>query len=584
MSALTRLAIVAGLGVPSLASAAPLFVEKTAQLGAQPCAAGDAGCYTNYAILADLDGDGALDIVLPSAKGYYVKEQPAEPLVILHNNGTASFSDDSSAVGGFSGWLREVAIGDVDGDGDLDIAAPDAWGGDAALFINDGTGQFIDQASFRWAAAPRAGSVRLADVDDDGDLDLFVGDWGADPDPGNPSASSVALWINDGNGVFAAAETELPAFPDGSTTPIDLDILDANGDFALDLLINARNGDVLLWLNDGAGGFSRAPLPTKTGPYSYNPGVCDVDGDGDVDVWVDNGFEVAYPQLLINDGAGAFADQTAERVPGSVQGQDDNGVICADVDGDGDFDAVVMSLGDGSSAANSERVLLNDGSGSFSLLSESFPLVADATLGMDMGDLDGDGRLDAVTGQGEFGDWTNRLYLGSAGVAADTRAPTLRAVEALPATVDASATTVVHFAIADEVTTDTGPRLAEVYVEWTGADDLQHVAARFSGADVYRAELPARGSAGAVSWRVCATDRAGNQACSEPKTYEAELEAEPAPPGGSDDPAEDEGCSCSSAGAGRGPAAWLGAASLLALVSRARRRWAKPRLPVKTRC
>jgi hypothetical protein len=501
------------------AAAAPLFVEQTSRLGPQPCGPdADLGCYTNYAILADLDGDGALDVVFPNAKGFYTQSQPAEPLVILKNDGTANFTDVSAAaVGGYTGWLREVTIGDIDGDGDLDIVAPDAWGGNALLFINDGHAQFTDEAASRWNVQTRAGSVRLADVDGDGHLDILVGDWGSNPNPASPSASSVHLWLNDGAGHFTDANDHLPSaqFADGSATPIDLDVFDANGDFALDLLVNARNGNVQLWLNDGSGHFSDATLtfPKQPGPYHYNPGVCDIDNDGDLDVWIDNGHAVAFPQLLVNDGQGHFTDETGTRVDPAVQGQDDNG--------DGCFDAVDLSLSDGSSAAKNERVLKNDGTGHFTLMAESFPLVGDSTLGMDFGDLDGDGRIDAVTGQGESGSFINRLYLATGAVAADTRAPVFRAVESTPAIVTTSATPVVHVAISDESTTDVGPRLGAAYVEWTGSGAAQDVALTFVGGDLFRAVLPARGAPGSVSWRACASDRAGNSGCSPPKTYEA---------------------------------------------------------------
>ena len=556
---------------PSLVLAAPFFSEQTAQLGPQPCDGADEGCYTNYAILADLDGDGALDVLFPNAKGFYTMEQPAEPLVILRNDGTANFADVSeSSVGGFTGWLREIALADIDGDLDLDIAAPDAWNGPAALFINDGSGQFTDEASSRWDVTTRAGSVRFVDVDDDGDADLVVGDWGDDPNPGNPSPSTLHLWLNDGIGNFTGADAQIASpLPQGSSTPIDLDVLDLDDDFDLDVLVNMRNGDLVLFRNDGAGTFTTAALPEKLGPYSYNPGVCDVDADGDLDLWVDNGFAVAYPQLLINDGAGNFEDETSARVPEAVQGQDDNGVVCADLDGDGDFDAVVMSLGNGVSVENNERVLLNDGAGAFTLLPDAFPLVGDATLGLDLGDLDGDGRLDAVTGQGEFGDFTNRLYLSTSEVAVDTRAPNFRAVEEPPATLGPSETPVVHFAITDEVTTDTGPRLSDVRVEWTGAAGLETIAVTFAGGDVFRAQLPSRGSGGNVTWRVCATDHAGNNACSADKSYVVDGDSTTGSGGSGGDGESGEGCSCELAA----PAEeWrLGVLAVLALVLLRRR-------------
>lgn len=558
---------------PSSVFAAPLFTEATEQLGPQACEGADEGCYTNYALLADLDGDGALDVLFPNAKGFYVQSQPAEPLVVLRNDGSANFTDVSeSAVGGFTGWLREIAVADVDGDGDLDVAAPDAWGGPAALFINDGTGRFTDEASARWNVTTRAGSVRFADLDDDGDADLIVGDWGDDPSPSSPSDGAIQVWRNDGAGVFDASTIEAYPLPASGTTPIDLDVLDVDGDFSLDVLVNNRNGDLALFRNDGSGDLAVVAFPSKPGPYSYNPGVCDVDGDGDLDLWIDNGFEVAYPQLLLNDGSGNFTDETDGRVPSEVQGQDDNGVACADLDGDGDFDAVIMSLGNGASAANGERVLENDGAGNFTFVDDAFPLVGDATLGLDLGDLDGDGRLDAVTGQGEFGDFTNRLYLGTSEIPEDSRAPSFRAVEAAPEAVAIGEELVVHFSVVDEVTTDTGPRLQRVIVEWTQGDATLEITPTFSGGDVFRAVLPKAESTGPASWRACATDRAGNEGCSAPQSYVVEG----TPPGetsgsGGGDGASEDGCACSASPR----STTFGAIAVIALALAALRRRAR---------
>ncbi len=98
----------------------------------------------------------------------------------------------------------------------------------------------------------------------------------------------------------------------------------------------------------------------------YGPVACDVDGDGDLDLWVDNSGPNYTEQLLINDGTGHFADETAMRVTGNPGG-DDNGVACIDLDGDGDMDAAIAALG------GNERVLINDGTGKFTLLAGVFP-------------------------------------------------------------------------------------------------------------------------------------------------------------------------------------------------------------------
>ena len=486
------------------ASAAPMFVEATARLGSpQPCADTDEGCYSNYVALADLDGDGDLDAVFASGGGYYQPGTTA-PMALYWNDGAGNLIEsNASAVGGFVGRLRQVAIGDLDGDDDLDLVAPDGWARQPdAVFVNDGArpARFVDDGAARLGTRSRAGATRLGDLDGDGDLDLVITDWGSAP-PG--SAGTGHVYRNDGTGHFAEVAGALPPTVTGGTGtgPIDVDLFDADGDFDLDLVLASREGESLLYRNDGTGRFAPAgaDLPDQSGPYVYGPDVCDVDGDGDLDLWLDNGAAPLREQLVVNDGAGHFTDESAARITGNPSA-DDNEVQCADVDGDDDLDAIIASLSD------VERVLVNDGTGHFAALTDAFPARLDPTLGLDLGDVDGDGRLDAITAQGEDGDFLNRLYLGVASQPVDTRAPRIRAIEARVEAHDRRAA--IRFGVVDEATSDVGPRLREAHLVVAGVD----VAARFVGGDLYRAEL-AVDEVGPITVRACATDLRGNAGC-----------------------------------------------------------------------
>lgn len=521
-------------------AALPYFLEEMDALP-QGCEGGspaDDGCWTNYVALADLDGDGDLDVVIPNAAGYFT-QGVAEPLVILENDGAAGFSDVSAvAVGGFSGWLRQVAIGDVDVDGDLDIYAPDAWGGDDAFFVNDGNGVFSEEIDTRLPGAQsRAGAARFGDVDGDGDLDLLVTDWGTDPFGADP-VSGAQLYLNDGAGSFSDASALLPIVtgPDG-TTPVDVDFLDVDGDFDLDVLVDSHEGDERLWINDGTGTFTdvSASFPDGAGGLSYGPGVCDVDADGDLDIWVDNEAPGGREQLLINYGDAEFSNETEDRVIDN-DAADDNGVVCVDVDSDGDLDAAIPSLG-----SNEERVLINDGAGNFEQLDGAFSSVSDGTLWMDFGDVDGDGRLDVLTGQGESS-FVDRVYLGTTDQPVDDESPRFRAVES-HATVDAGEPFVVRFAVTDATVTDAGPRLSRAWLIWEiDSANQPERDARFIGGDLFRAETNAvPGSATRGSYAVCASDPAGNARCSEVVSFVVEARDDDGDGGGGG------GCGCRTA-------------------------------------
>ncbi|MFO0636514.1 MAG: VCBS repeat-containing protein [Nannocystaceae bacterium] len=238
----------------------------------------------------------------------------------------------------------------------------------------------------------------------------------------------------------------------------------------------------------------------------YGPGVCDVDGDGDLDLWVDNASGGMGEQLQINDGSGVFADETGARVDGNT-GDDDNGVVCVDFDYDGDFDAVVVAL------SSAERYLDNDGSGNFSRIDGVFPGFADSSLWAEFGDLDGDARLDLVTGSGESGT-IDRYYLGAAIQPADTTPPGFRAVQTLSSPIAADEAFSLRFAVFDNTVTDEGARLTRAWVQVAvDGGDATEIDAHFVGGDLLHAVIPGQPGDAMVELTPCASDWAGNEAC-----------------------------------------------------------------------
>src|SRR5690606_28419242 len=325
----------------------------------------DQSCCTNHLRVTDIDGDGDLDILLANYADFFNADDAPQPLMVYQNDGNGSFTNVSAeAVGDYHGNVRMIAVGDVDGDGSPDIYGPQGNGEAHVLFINDGSGVFTEEADVRLPSDfPNSAAARMADVDGDGDLDIFAADgYGiAGPPFGR-------LYINDGTGMFEEAVGAIPDSISGMDID-DVEFADVDRDFDLDLIVNAHAGGTgALWLNDGTGMFTAGGTLAPPGPgsnYHYNVTPCDVDGDGDLDLWFDNTGGNYTEQIQINDGSGNFTDETGARVTGNF-GADDNGVACADVDDDGDFDAVVLSL------QTPERLLVNDGAGSFAFLPDGF--------------------------------------------------------------------------------------------------------------------------------------------------------------------------------------------------------------------
>lgn len=494
----------AGLAFSPLAHAVPLVDLVADALDPQAC--NGQGCWTNHLRVTDLDGDGDLDILLANYNDFFSGQDDPEPLVVYMNDGSGNFSNESaSAVGNYIGNVRMVAIGDVDGDGALDIYAPDGAGNAHVLFMNDGSGAFTDEADMRLPNTyPQGAAARMGDVDGDGDLDIFAADGYASNGP--PFGH---LYVNDGAGMFSEADGAIPDSISGDDIN-DVELFDADRDFDLDLIVNAHGGGTgALWLNDGAGNFAAGgtlPSPGPGSQFHYNVAPCDVDGDGDLDLWIDNTGGNYTEQLLINDGAGNFSDETGARVSGNPGGSDDNGVVCADVDDDGDFDGIVIALG------SPERLLENDGAGNFTLIAQAFPGPTNCSLWGEFGDLNADGRLDLVTGQGECSS-SDEVYLGNADMPADSTSPLILAVD-VPASAMSGAEVPVRFAVSDRDVNDEGPRLARAYAVLDPDGAATEVAGWYVGGDLFRVAVPGLDS-GTLTLELCAEDRNGNSACSE---------------------------------------------------------------------
>lgn len=546
------LSALVALSLPSLANAAPLFSDGTVnslELSQKACVnTGDLGCNTNFFVLADIDGDGDLDFVMANGGGLFAPGNLEEAVVYL-NDGKASFLNTTNTL--FDGAMaqsRQIALGDVNGDGGMDLFQPGGYGTEPdMLWLQSGkaTAIYEEKSATQLPSAmmSSAGAVHLGDLDGDGDLDLLIADWGTGA---ADAASHLKLYLNDGKGVFSAPLEQKDTFTAGDTfpaslpgggaagafgaRPTDLELVDVDGDFDLDILLNHREGTSRLFLNDGHAKFSDATAgyPGKKGPYSYNQEACDLDEDGDLDLVVDNaglapvgapaGGGTNVTQLLINDGKGVFTDQTATRIVGEPTALDGS-AKCADINGDGHYDIVVGSRSNGR-----EKLLLNDGTGLFTYVSDGFPAFTDTTIAIDVGDINGDGKVDVITGQGE-GTITagntatlraNRVYLNVG--PADTTPPAFRKIQAPPAPVVGQAT-VFYLAVRDAATNEAG-QMATVTVPFKSNKTAatRQASVTFVGGDLFRVSIPAQVAGTVITYTPTAVDRAKLSATADPVT------------------------------------------------------------------
>ncbi len=233
------------------------------------------------------------------------------------------------------------------------------------------------------ALAGNSMDVEMADVDADGDLDIFIA----------CEFCTNILLINDGNGIFSDASDAAFPQPQPSHDSEDIAIADYDRDNDPDVLFVAEDDQINeLYFNAGNGSYTDETARLGVTRTSNAVLAADLDHDNDLDIMIGNaGANV----LLINDGNGVFADQTAARLP--VNNEITQDLEAGDVDSDGDIDIVVGN-------ENGNRLWLNNGSGVFSdTAAGNFPLVAgEETREADLGDIDNDGDLDLVLANVSF--------------------------------------------------------------------------------------------------------------------------------------------------------------------------------------
>jgi hypothetical protein len=213
-------------------------------------------------------------------------------------------NDDGVLSAGFvaeTAWRTvDAALGDLDGDGDLDAwtlrddgePAPDP----GLVWWNDGSGAFSQGPAIGFASVARQSA--LGDFDGDGDLDAFVG-----------TAAGDEVWINQG-GAQGGAEGSFARRPPllGAADTTAVGAGDVDGDLDLDLFaVNASNQPDRVYLNDGGGDFTDSGQALGAS-HGTALALADVDDDGDLDAFVGNSFATPADEVWLNDGEGGFVD------------------------------------------------------------------------------------------------------------------------------------------------------------------------------------------------------------------------------------------------------------------------------------
>jgi hypothetical protein len=295
----------------------PVTFTKTGLSGLQPYAA----------FVTDVNNDKILDIVTTDADSKSVK--------VILGTGNGSFATSSVSSNTVTGAGPYAAsIGDLNGDGKADIVTANYLGNTLSVLKGDGTGAFTALATLNVGKNPT--SVAIADVNGDGKSDILAS---------NSTDSTVSVLIGNGAGVFTAKTAATVG-----TNPQSLAVGDLNGDGKLDILTaNSMTNTVSVLVGNGDGTFATATsVSTGANSRPLSLAVGDLNGDGKLDV-VTASYGKNTVSVLEGNGDGTFAAAVSFNV-----GLSPNFVTLADANGDGKSD-IIASNAD----AGSVSVLLN---------------------------------------------------------------------------------------------------------------------------------------------------------------------------------------------------------------------------------
>jgi len=320
---------------------------------------------------ADLDGDGDTDVL--SASSYDNKIAWYE-----NTDGLGSFVTKQVITTSADG-VNSVRSADLDGDGDLDLLSASNNDNEIAWYENtDGFGTFGPQQVIAMSTSG-VWSVHAADLDGDGDQDVMSASFGSD---------KIAWYENtDGQGTFILQQVIITMIVNGACS---VHATDLDGDGDPDVLSASTYDDKIAWYEntDGLGTFGPQQVITTSAYYAKSVHTADLDGDGDPDV-----LSASYDDNKIawyenTDGLGVFGPQLV--ITTNAVGADS--VYSSDLDGDGDTDVLSASLNDDKIAWYENT----DGLGNFGP-QKIITMMAGGADSVYAADLDGDGDPDVLS-------------------------------------------------------------------------------------------------------------------------------------------------------------------------------------------
>ncbi len=433
----------------SAAVSPPWFVEVAAECGLHFAhTSGATGAFYFPEIagsgcgLFDYDGDGDLDVYALQAYDFDRPDAAGRGRNRLFRNDLSTgpdgrprmrFVDVTDEAGlGDDGYGMGCAVGDYDNDGDLDLYVTNF--GPNRLYRNNGDGTFTDVSAFAVPSEDRwSTSAAFLDYDRDGALDLYVANYvnfrlhenkicyspGGRRDYCGPQSFDPVtdrLFHNNGDGTFADVTAEA-GIDRAAGSGLGVVAADFNGDGFPDIYVANDGNANQLWVNQGDGTFRNTALLAGAaynadGMAEAGMGVSasDFDRDGDEDIFLSH-LQAETNTLLVNDGVGRFDDRTEDFSLAALSRSFTGfGTEWADLDGDGDLDLFVANgavkiveqrAADPYPYGNPNLLLRNTGEPAFvfedaAALGGPALAVVETSRGAAFGDLDNDGDIDIL--------------------------------------------------------------------------------------------------------------------------------------------------------------------------------------------
>jgi FG-GAP-like repeat/FG-GAP repeat len=363
----------------------------------------DQGAYTYSVASGDFNGDGIADVVVGE-----VRNNGSTGVVVYLGKGDGTFSTGVSY--GDQPNMSYVAVADFNGDGKLDIAAIDRGNSLVQIFLGNGDGTFNIGASYPTSPAGNASSQNLVvgDFNKDGKMDIAVA---------NSNTQDVGVLLGHGDGTFADAVS----YPTTGYSAYDIKAADLNGDGDLDLAVVAYTTGgvpaigIVLADSNAPGTFGTANFVAVNGRPN-NIALGDLNKDGKIDMAVTEHAGTVFNgqiEIFLNDGTGTFAAAPTAYPASAIGGAGGDSwpldIQMFDMNGDGNLDLVYLNDDYGTLA-----VALGNGDGTIAAPTE-FPST-EYVAGLALADVNGDGAMDVLTGEDEAGGFS--VFLNANGTGA----------------------------------------------------------------------------------------------------------------------------------------------------------------------